>query len=741
MPQPTTWIRLFLLTALALPAIGCDDDLDRPPLPTATLSPTGTTTLPSVATPTRTNTRIPPAPSATPSHTMTPPATASATTQLTATATMTATATSMATDTPTEQPTETPSEVPTATPTITASPTATAPDAFCEDGEILADDTCTAAGAEVGYRLDVTLPANPFPDDRYRDPDGRLAPPVWSFSEIGDPNAVNPGSATAFTNNLLAAIREHATGWGNYSPIELRLSTEIDTATIANGVHLLRRDGESWSEQLVSFTPSWYPGLRLLDLHPAVPLDAATTYAVVVSSEVETASGAPLGRTADFRRVLRGEADAAVQSALDYVEAELGVSRNEVAIAFTFTTQETWQDLVTIRERLDSNELAPPAISFADDPNTDYQEGIFTEGPIKQQLLGEFADDYRLAAIGTAHLYDFRGRNSIFDPAVIDGAAAPRTIAVRVQITVPNQPVPEEGFGVLFLGHGLGQSADFVWEIARGSAAIDMILPLMLVAADFPNHGERGTGNDIPDLLQYFHLNNFFAMRDSFRQTAAELIEVRRLIETASEGPFELINQDRILFGGASLGGINGATFLGVDSRVRTALLSVPAGELVRILEGEEVGQQIAPFIAAAVGLTPTHPSYPDFFRMLINRGLWIMGAGDPISYAPFVTGPVQLPGGVPKAVLIQEGIGDGVLPNATTESLARVMGVSVVTGEVRCDEPGCGVSGLWQFDLADYGITGQEPHQVSAFLPEAQEQLFTYLATGGQVITDASPR
>ncbi len=595
------------------------------------------------------------------------------------------------------------------------------------------------ATAEAGYRLDVDLPQNPFPDDRYRTDDG-LAPPDWIFAEFADPNSVNSGQGSNFANGLLAAIRANATGWGTYSPIELQLAAEVDPATLADGMLVLRRTDSDWVHETPAFTAEWNADLHLLDLQPDVPFEAETTYAVILTSAVTTLSGEPLGRSRDFRRVLRGEVDPDVQPALDFVESVLGVSRDEIALAFTFTTQATWRDLLTIRERLDDNDLAPPSITFEDLEATRYQEGIFTDGPVKDTLLRGQGDAFSVAAVGTAQLYDFRGTDAIFDSDAVDGVTAPRTIPVRVQIAVPNQPAPEGGFPIVVLGHGLGQSADFAWDVAEIGAEIGLVPPFVLVAHDFPDHGMRGSGNQVADTIRYFHINNFYAMRDSFRQTAAELLQVRRLVETASGAPFDGMNREHILFAGASLGGITGATFLGVDSRVETALLSVPAGELVRILEGEEVGALAAPVIASFAGLRPTDPAYPDFFRMLIHRGLWIIGAGDPINYAPFVTGVRQLPGATRKSVLIQEGINDSVLPNATTEALARVMGVPIVDTEVACEVPGCGVSGMWQFDLADYGLEGEDAHLVSAKVREAQEQLLTYLATDGQLILDASP-
>lgn len=705
------WLAPALALLLAVTA-GCNDD-DHSTAPT----PTPTATFTSTKTPTAT-------PTASPS--------ATATSTLTSTVTATWTSTPTFTVPPTATATATESPLPTATPTQ--------PDGFCPDGQIRAVGVCAPAGARAAFRVDPLLPENPYPDDRNIDEQGRFVPPSWTFAEFSDPNSVDPTKATPFTNGLIASIRDHATGWGNFSPIELRLSAAIDSTTLAAGLIVLRFEGDHWEAESHDFTPRWNDAIGVLDLQPLMPLEASTTYAVVLTSAIKTSSGAPLGRSDEFRRVLRGEGTTAVQLALDYVEGELEVERDEVALAFTFTTQATWADLWFIRDQLDTDTLAPPTISFTDVSTTRYAEGVFSDGPVKDQLLRGYGSDFLLAAVGTAQLYDFRGRDSVFDPAAVRGTTAPKRIPVRVEIAVPNIPMPEGGYPVILLGHGLGGSADFTWDIASVAAKLGMIPPFALVAADFPNHGVRGTGSTIGDTIQYFHLNNFFAMRDSFRETAAELLEMRRLIETSNEPPFDIFNKDKIVYAGASLGGINGATFLGIDSRVETAFLSVPAGELVRVLEGREIGQQIAPLIASLVGLRPEDAAYGDFFRILVNRGLWIMGAGDPISYAPFIVGERQLPGATRKSVLIQEGIGDGVLPNATTEDLARVMGVPIVTSELSCDTPGCRVSGMWQFNLADYGLGDEEPHLVSAKVREAQEQLLTYLSSDGQIITDAHP-
>ena len=84
--------------------------------------------------------------------------------------------------------------------------TGSAPNTLCPAGQVRASaGACTTAGAEAGYRLDITQRDNPFPDDRYRDADGHIVPPAWSFLEFADPDAL-PKASSNFGNGLLTAI-------------------------------------------------------------------------------------------------------------------------------------------------------------------------------------------------------------------------------------------------------------------------------------------------------------------------------------------------------------------------------------------------------------------------------------------------------------------------------------------------------------------------------------------------------
>jgi hypothetical protein len=70
--------------------------------------------------------------------------------------------------------------------------------------------------------------------------------------------------------------------------------------------------------------------------------------------------------------------------------------------------------------------------------------------------------------------------------------------------------------------------------------------------------------------------------------------------------------------------------------------------------------------------------------------------------------------------VLVQEGIGDGIVANPLTEALARAIALPAN----RADEAAGGVAGLWRFPPpAGHGILG---------LPAVRAQAVRFLATAG---------
>jgi len=125
---------------------------------------------------------------------------------------------------------------------------------------------------------------------------------------------------------------------------------------------------------------------------------------------------------------------------------------------------------------------------------------------------------------------------------------------------------------------------------------------------------------------------------------------------------------------------------------------------------------------------------------VFLQLAQWTLDPGDPISTAPFLLGPETLPGVPPKTLLMQMGIMDSIVPNNTSEDLARAMDIPDVKATLGCsDAAGC--SGIWRYVMTEYNQPSDCGHLISFVVQESHRQALNYLFSNGTEIEDASPR
>lgn len=186
-----------------------------------------------------------------------------------------------------------------------------------------------------------------------------------------------------------------------------------------------------------------------------------------------------------------------------------------------------------------------------------------------------------------------------------------------------------------------------------------------------------------------------------------------------------VIDASRLAWLGSSLGGTMGYTFVHLEPRVRAAVLNVPGAGFSQFLLVAEQWQQLDAVFAL------TTPSGIDrALALTISQSSWdlIDGAAWSAHEAP------------PRSLLVQESIGDPVLPNVGTELLAASSGavqVSRVLREVAGVKPATVAMSrpaLTQFQVPASVTDSGEVH---AFLTRdtpagvaAREQLRHFLST-----------
>jgi len=170
----------------------------------------------------------------------------------------------------------------------------------------------------------------------------------------------------------------------------------------------------------------------------------------------------------------------------------------------------------------------------------------------------------------------------------------------------------------------------------------------------------------------FLELDNLPATRDHFYQAVGDLSTLKRSLEVGnwkSAIGYEL--DPNISYVGQSLGGIIGGVFAAVQPSLQRVVLNVPGGNLVDIFrESGHFKSHFSQFIRAHDII----PGTEDYDKLLL-AARWLVDVIDPINYARYLQSESFEPtfDFGPRSVMIQKAKGDFIIPNFTTEKLAKV--------------------------------------------------------------------
>jgi len=266
--------------------------------------------------------------------------------------------------------------------------------------------------------------------------------------------------------------------------------------------------------------------------------------------------------------------------------------------------------------------------------------------------------------------------------------------------------------------HGFGGSNAGVLDVGALFAA-DGLATIGISAA---SHGRRGSPLDLITSTP-------FQIRDILRQSNADEMSVLRTIEAGLDVDGDAqpdLDPARMGYLGISLGGIMGATLVAVEEILPVAVLNVAGARIAFLATSEGTRDIYTSALAAAVGLEVGDPRFETFLRRQLEIAQHALDPADGLNFArrwflePF-------PGASPHRVLVQEGIGDILVANASTEALAAAGGLEA---NVARSDPD-GVSGLWRFEPpGGHGIFARE---------DVRAQAIRFLLSGGTEILDPS--
>jgi hypothetical protein len=508
-----------------------------------------------------------------------------------------------------------------------------------------------------------------------------------------------------------------------------------------------------------------YPELeddqRVLLIRPLESLGFGRHIGVVITEDLLLQDGSAALSPPDFVGIRDGRPGSDLDSGVvahytDLLERiqELGIQKDEVTFAWDFRTG-TKDNIVAplarviegMRQSLPLSAQHSPNVTFSQILDTD--DGGSPTGDLWREVRGSvmlphFLWDDANEADPDESDHD-HGWFSLDEQALpVERADAPSYFTLIVPESLRNSPAGTAP--VVIFGHGIFASPQ-LYLAAAGDPHSTMELCSRLGAICIGTEWRGLTLRDSPDALRAaMDLSRFPLVTDKLHQGVANQLAMARLMRTdfvhsdflaAADGGGSLVDPERIVYFGISLGGIEGATFMANSEVVDTGVLHVPGAMWATMLERSVHWGNFEEFVVQ------TQPDARS--RQFVYAALQLFwDPVDPINHSEDLGD---------RNVLWQVSRGDEQVPNFTAEALVRSAKVPLAEPEIwdvfgldrLQTDSGPGHSALAQWDS---GIPAPEPtnrpspdetgaHTSIRHLSEMMDQVEAYFAAGaeGQVI------
>jgi dienelactone hydrolase len=396
------------------------------------------------------------------------------------------------------------------------------------------------------------------------------------------------------------------------------------------------------------------------------------------------------------------------KQALDFVTAAADVTREEIVLAWEFTTQ-------TTTKQLDPTAAGSPAAAITATPllgmgsvtgaqtPDEYLRDPTRIGNAGCDLIGCASIGAILGGLVVAPQYQVELPNPAGFapiPGEWNDPKAPTAVAdeqIQVVAFLPQGSPPAAGWPTIVFGHGLGSAKETAAAIAPQLARAGFAT----IAIDFVAHGSRakrisdadnavpqlscaGTPNPTqkPQCFQPIFSANLGQTRDNIRQTVLDLQQLTASARTCTPAaPCGLFaaDPDNVGYLGISLGGIIGSMVTAESEGLEAGVTNVAGGGLLDIIENTQTLQIKCLLVNALIDAgvvvgdkwDPTNPTVgacltdewktqPGYVQFAaIAR--WVLDPADPANFAAKLA---------TRVTLLQEVMGDKVVPNIATDQL-----------------------------------------------------------------------
>jgi hypothetical protein len=249
---------------------------------------------------------------------------------------------------------------------------------------------------------------------------------------------------------------------------------------------------------------------------------------------------------------------------------------------------------------------------------------------------------------------------------------------------VPKRAETDGPLPLVVLGHGIfGNGRDFLTGDGDGEAiqALSNELGAIVIATDWVGL----SSNDLPRIAGEVapNLNRVTLITDQLQQALINAIVLTKLgsgrladDDEAQVAANLLVDPTRIYYWGASLGGIQGSSFISLSPDIARAAFGVPGSAWTTMLTRSIVFPPVKTLLELR---------YPDplDLQFLLTMVQLRFDHSDPANMTRLMF-KEPLPDAPPnRVVVLQEAIGDSQVPNLVTDILARAMGIKVASPNI----------------------------------------------------------
>lgn len=510
------------------------------------------------------------------------------------------------------------------------------------------------------------------------------------------------------------AIERDQDRWGHNQAVFLRSSKVLDFETLRSNDDDATEDVDERNLYLVNISPDspaygakhsifWeakggtgsqrsYICQNWISVRPfwGRPLLPETTYAVVVGAGVKDSDGALLEQDPDFAALLSGSApsDSRLTKAheayapLRAWATDQGIEEQDLLVASVFTTGDPFAQTSKLRDVVRAHDVTASALTACDD-------GVAS--PCGDGLEGE---EHARGCFGAREGFtEIHGKLSLpilqrgDAPYLEEGGAIGSTPTivrsedVCVAMTVPDTPMPEQGYPILIYAHGTG--GQFTNQVTRIAPLVSNVtLPdgsttgMITIGWDQVQHATRRGGSELDPEPLVFNWSNPSAARGNFMQGGADVYALVKYVEglelseqDSPTGSAFKVDPTQIYFMGHSQGGTTGPIAIPFEPNLRASVLSGAGAGLILGLLGKTSPVNSPEALQIALQdprVTESHP--------VLNLLQGYFEPVDPVNYAPYI-GQREIEGLTRGSHLFHVfGVGDTFTPPNGLKAMARAL-------------------------------------------------------------------